>query len=88
MNKCLNCQNQPASTETQKGDYEMKLYQNGSTKEIVYSDKNCTKEIGFINPHETAECYGIVDNKAIVVYNVDRTSNKKVGFVKWLGGIK
>lgn len=88
MNKCLNCQNSPVITETEKGDYEMKIYQNGTTKEIVYSDKNCTKEIGFLNPHETAECYGVVDNKAIVVYNVDKTNNKKVGFCKWLGGIK
>lgn len=70
--------------ETDKGGFEVKIYQNGSTKETVYQDKNCTKNIGYLNPYETAECYGIIDNKAVVVYNIDRTSNKKVGFVKWL----
>lgn len=90
MNKCLNCQNSPVSTETNninKGDFEMKIYQNGSTKEIVYQDTNCTKQIGYLNPYETAECYGIINNLALVVYNVDNSSYKKTGFVKWLGGI-
>lgn len=88
MNKILNCQNFADITETTKGEFEMKIYQNGSTQEVVYSDKNCTNKIGYLHPRETAECYGIVDNKAIIVYNVDKTNNKKVGFVKWLGGVK
>lgn len=92
MNKIENWENPPQITEgsfENKGDeFEMKIYLNGSTKEIVFSDKNCTKQLGYLNPYETAQCYGIVDNKAIIVYNVDNTNNKKVGFVKWLGGIK
>lgn len=90
MNYCISCQNLPVSTETEdKGsDFQMKLYQNGTTKEVVYQDKNCTKKIGYLHPHEQAECYGIIDNKALIVYNVDRTNNKKTGFVKWLGGVK
>lgn len=88
MNKLLNCQNEATITETEKGGYEMKIYQNGSTQEIVYSDKNCTQKLGYLHPREKAECYGVVDNKAIVVYNVDHTNNKKVGFVRWLGGIE
>lgn len=90
MNKCLNCQNSPISTDTnnKEGDFEMKIYQNGSTKEIVYQDTNCQKEIGYLNPYETAECYGIINNLALVVYNVDKTGYKKVGFCKWLAGVK
>lgn len=92
MNKCINCQNLPQFTEGNVenlgGEFQVKIYQNGTTKENVYSDKNLTNLIGYLHPHETAECYGIVDNKAIIVYNQDGTSNKKCGFVKWLGGIK
>lgn len=84
VNKVENLENLPDYTENNKGGFEVKIYQNGSTKEDVFQDKNCTKKIGYLNAYETAECYGIVDNKAVVVYNVDKTSNKKVGFVKWL----
>lgn len=75
------------NNEPKKEEYEMKTYQNGSTEEIVFQDSHCTKKIGYINPRETAKCYGIVDNKALVVYKVDGTNNYKTGFVKWLGGI-
>lgn len=86
LNKCLcNCNEKPINNG---GDYEMKIYKNGSTKEIVYQDCNCTKKIGYLNPREVAECYGIINNKAVVVYKIDGTNNKKVGFVKWLGGLK
>lgn len=88
MNNWLNCQNLPEITENQnsnqKGDYEVKIYQNGTTKEPVYSDINANHSIGYLHAHEIAECYGVVNNKAIIVYNVDGTNNKKVGFVKWL----
>lgn len=66
----------------------MKDYINGSTTEYVYQDAQCTKQIGYLHPHEIAKCYGIVNNKALVVYTIDGTSNQKSGFCKWLGGIK
>lgn len=66
----------------------MKKYINGSTKEIVFQDVQCTKEIGYLNPREEAVCLGEISGKAVIVYNIDKTTNKKVGFVKWLGGIK
>lgn len=92
INKCLNCNNpdiEQITGETKpKEDFEVKLYQNGSTKETVFQDKNCTKEIGYLHPREMAECYGIIDNKALIVYNLDNSNNKKTGFVKWLGGIQ
>lgn len=71
-----------------EGGFEMKLYQNGTTPEIVYQDVNCTKQIGYLHPHEQASCYGIIENKALIVYNIDGTNNLKSGFVKWLGGLK
>lgn len=70
------------------GDFQVKVYQNGSTVEYVYQDAQCTKQIGYLHPREQASCYGIVDNKALIVYNVDGTNNLKSGFVKWLGGIQ
>lgn len=74
--------------EKESGDFEMKVYENGSTPEIVYQDAQCTKQIGYLHPYEKATCYGIVENKALIVYVIDGTNNLKSGFVKWLGGIK
>lgn len=67
---------------------EMKEYKNGSTKETVYADSNCTQKIGILNPYESCECLGIFENKAIVRYKIDFSNNYKVGFVRWLGGVK
>lgn len=67
---------------------EMKQYVNGSTPEKVYSDTGLSVVIGSLNPYESCECLGVIDNRAIVLYNVDGTNEKKVGFVEWLGGVK
>lgn len=89
MNYCLNCQNSSNIIDTNNtGDFKMKNYQNGSTKETVYQDTKCQKVIGYLNPYEKAECYGIINNLALVVYNVDNSNYKKTGFVKWLNGVK
>lgn len=93
MNNCMQCENIDQSditgdTGNNGGDFEVKQYHNGSTKEIVYQDLKCTKKIGYLNPWENCVCYGVIDSKALVVYNVDRSNNKKTGFVKWLGGIR
>ena len=70
---------------------EMKRYENGSTSEPVFSDTNCTLQIGYINPYGKCECLGIFNNKAIVrypIYKNNEISNYKIGFVRWLGGVK
>ena len=87
MNECMQCEN-TEQTENKESDFEMKVYQNGSTIEKVYQDINCTKQIGYLHEWEKAECYGIINGVALIVYNIDNTNNKKSGFVKWLGGIK
>lgn len=67
---------------------EVKMYFNGSTKEDVYSDTKLTNKIGSLNPYEQCECLGIYQNRAIVRYKVDNKDNYKIGFAKWLGGVK
>lgn len=69
-------------------DETMKKYKNGSTKEIVFADSECTIKIGELDKYEECQSYGIVNNRAIVLYDVNNTNNKKIGFVKYLGGIK
>lgn len=94
LNYCLNCENQNVEdiTGEQEGsEFDMpKTWKNGSTNEIVYADVNCTKEIGLIYPRGEAECYGIKDGKYLVCYNIyngNNVQNRKVGFVKYNGGI-
>ena len=69
-------------------DEEVKTYQNGSTSEIVYADTNCTKRIGSLDPRERCDCFGIFNDRAMVRYQVNGTNNFKIGFCKWLGGVK
>ena len=89
--KCINCKEENQNINV-GSDFEMKVYQNGSTIEPVYQDINCTKQIGYLHEWEKAECYGTISNgtfvRALIVYDVDGTNNKKSGFVKWLGGVK
>lgn len=69
-------------------DEIMKTYKNGSTKEEVFADSECTIKIGELDRYEECQSYGIVNNRAIVLYDVNNTNNKKIGFVKYTGGIK
>lgn len=69
-------------------DVNMKTYKNGSTSEVVYADSNCTVKIGSLNPRETCDCFGVFNNRAIVRYQVGSTGNYKIGFCKWIGGVK
>lgn len=69
-------------------DEPVKTYQNGSTTENVYADTACTKKIGSLDPRERCDCFGIFNNRAMVRYNVSGTNNYKIGFCKWLGGVK
>lgn len=76
-------------SEVKKEDFEMvKKYKNGSTSEKVYSDTSLTTKIGSLDPHEECDCLGIYNNRAMVRYQVGSTGNYKIGFVKWLGGVK
>ena len=69
-------------------DEPLRVYQNGSTKEDVYADTACTNKIGSLNPRESCDCFGIFNSRAMVRYKVDGSDNHKIGFVKWLGGVK
>lgn len=69
-------------------DEEVRVYQNGSTKEIVYSDTDCKIKLGSLSAYEKCDCLGIFNNKAMVRYQVGSTGNYKIGFVEWLGGVK
>ena len=69
-------------------DEPVKTYQNGSTSENVYADTDCTKKIGSLNPREKCDCFGIFKDRAMVRYSVNGTSNYKIGFCKWTGGVK
>lgn len=89
MNYCLNCdENGEITGEIIGGDEEVKTYQNGSTREDVFSDTNLTNKIGYLNPRESCDCFGIFNNRAMVRYKVDNSNNYKIGFCKWLGGVK
>lgn len=69
-------------------DEPVRVYQNGSTSENVYADTACTKKIGSLNPRESCDCFGIFNDRAMVRYKVNGSSNYKIGFCKWLGGVK
>lgn len=92
VNKCMcDCSNtQPVEKDVDKKEMyvEMKIYQNGSTIEPVYSDTALSNKIGSLNPYEKCDCLGIFESRAIVKYKVDNSLNYKIGFVKWLGGVK
>ena len=70
------------------GDEPVRVYQNGSTIEPVYADINCTIKIGNLNKYEKCDCFGTFKNRAMVRYAVDNSTNYKIGFVKWTGGVK
>ncbi|MCQ2968523.1 MAG: N-acetylmuramoyl-L-alanine amidase [Clostridium sp.] len=74
--------------EPSGGDEEVRVYQNGTTSEPVYADTDCTKKIGSLDPHERCDCFGIFNDRAMVRYQVGSSNNYKIGFCKWLGGVK
>ena len=65
-----------------------KHYINGGTIEKIYKDTKNKKQIGYLNPNETAICIGTIDSKPIIIYNVDNDKNVlAIGIVNWLGGV-
>lgn len=73
-------------------NYVRKAYQNGSTKEPVYSTTvDCKKginSIGYLDKYERCDCVGIIYGYYVVVYKITGTNNYKVGFVRYSGGVK
>jgi hypothetical protein len=67
------------------GGYMSTVYKNGSTPETVYSDSDCTKVLGSLDPFEQATCIYEWEGKKVVLYKVDGTNDEKVGFVKFGG---
>ena len=79
----------PIDNNIEKGSDEIvRTYQNGSTSENVYADTNCTIKVGSLNSREKCDCFGIFNDRAMVRYAVDGTKNYKIGFCKWIGGVK
>lgn len=75
--------------ENMKGeDEEVRRYENGSTSEPVFADTACNVKIGSLDPHEKCDCLGVFNGRAQVRYQVGNTNDYKIGFVKWLGGVK
>lgn len=87
----INVDNTNNNSNNEEG-FEVKTWQNGSTNETVYQDLACTQKIGTIYPREYADCYGIMKGKYIVAYYVTdkngNVTNRKLGFVKYSGGVK
>lgn len=82
-------EDKPIDNNIESGsDEPVRTYQNGSTSENVYADTDCTKKVGSLNPREKCDCFGIFNNRAMVRYKVDGTNNYKIGFCKWVDGVK
>lgn len=74
------------------GDFDVKTWTNGSTKELVFqTTADCKAQknhIGSLAPREKCECYGIVEGVYLVAYKIDGSTAQKCGFVKYSGGVK
>lgn len=68
-----------AVEEVKGSDEEVRRYKNGSTKEVIYADTNLTKVIGSLSPYEECDCFGIFNNRPMVRYKIDGSSNYKIG---------
>lgn len=64
-----------------------KTWKNGSTDENVYADTALTIKIGSLNPYESCTCLGVSNTRFIVLYQVDGSSEYKIGFVEYSGGL-
>lgn len=86
----LGIQTQPVEEVKVEGgsDEPVRKYINGSTIEIIYADTSLTKKIGYLNPREQCDCFGIFNNRPMVRYKVDGSNNYKIGFAVWTGGVK
>lgn len=78
----------PVPVEPEGSDEPVRKYKNGSTREDIYSDTSLTNKIGSLSPYEECDCFGIFNDRPMVRYKVDGTNNYKIGFAKWVGGVK
>ncbi len=74
-------------SNTSGGFVSPKTWTNGSTNETVYTQSNLSDKVGTVYARGKADCYGKTGSGYIVVYSVSGTSKKKVGFVKYKGGV-
>jgi len=75
-------------TKIEGSDEPVRRYKNGSTKEVIFADTALTREIGSLSQYEECDCFGVFENRPMVRYKVDGRNNYKIGFAKWLGGVK
>lgn len=91
-NDVANKMGQPTTNVTviknEGSDEPVRTYKNGSTKEIAYSNWQCTNQIGYLSPYESCDCFGEFNGKAMIRYKVDGKNDYKIAFCKWLGGIQ
>lgn len=72
-------------------DIDMKKYVNGTTEEPIYADTNLTVKVGSLFPRGECECLGVFNGRAMLrypIYSNNKIVNYKIGFAKWLGGIR
>lgn len=64
------------------------VYANGSTRENIFANTDCSMKIGSLDPREQCDCLGIFKDRPVVLYKVNGTNNYKTGFAVWQGGVK
>lgn len=64
-----------------------KTYKNGSTAETIYADTGKKTRIGSLDKHETCTCLAKINGMYLVKYRVNGTSDYKVGFAAYSGGV-
>ena len=64
------------------------VYANGSTRENIFANTDCTMKIGSLDPWEKCDCLGLFENKPVVIYKINGTNNYKAGFAVWQDGVK
>lgn len=78
----------PDPEPTDKGSYPTPVaWKNGSSDEIVYKQNDFKHKIGTLFPNDKAECISKAGDSYVVMYDIDN-GHKKVGFVKYAGGVK
>ena len=78
------------SQEVAKTDFISRAYKNGAGKEYVYSTTanslSSKNSIGYLDPNQSATVHARYSACPVVVYTL-AGGNKKVGFVKYEGGV-
>lgn len=64
------------------------VYANGSTRENIFANTDCSINIGSLDPWEQCDCLGIFKDRPVVLYKVNGTNNYKTGFAIWVNGVK